>query len=236
MTFTEAEIEEIKKKSTENMTPEEIAALPDYDKAIRGLIYDSSIYNTDWFQGQGWQHHWCQKLLGWLAGEIGPFESSLDLGAGDGYYSRVLAEMGADPAIAVEVSEDAMPVMPEKVKGMVHDLREPLDLDRTFDLVVCLEVAEHLPLPAADILCDTIAKHCSKWLIFTAAPPGQGGHGHCNLQPFKFWEDMLDSRGIMFRAGETVRTKVAWQNILGKSMPWLSKNISVFRRNDDTLA
>lgn len=224
------DIEELRKKSTEDMTPDEIAALPDRDKAMRGLIYDPSIYDASWFHGQGWQHPWCQKLMGWLAGEYGPFGSSLDLGAGDGYYSSVLAEMGADPAIAVEVSEDALGVMPEPVQGIVHDLREPLDLGQQFDLVVCLEVAEHLPLSSVDVFCDSIARHCAGALIFTAAPPGQGGHGHCNLQPFEFWRDRLDSRGISFCPQETEHARRAWANILGKHLPWLPKNIAFFRR------
>jgi SAM-dependent methyltransferase len=212
------DLEELRKKSTEDMTPEEIAFLPDYDKAIRGLIYDPAIYDADWFRLQSWQHHWIQKIMGWFIGEYGPLESSLDLGAGDGYYSHVLAEMGADPAVAVEVSGDALEVMTDQVNGIVHDLREPLDLNRTFDLIVCLEVAEHLPPSASDTLCDTIARHCAGYLIFTAAPPGQGGHGHCNLQPFKFWKDRLESRGVIFRPRETTKMRVAW----------LSRNITMF--------
>jgi SAM-dependent methyltransferase len=225
------DLEALRAKSTEDMTQEEIAMLPDRDKAIRGLIYDPSIYDANWFNGQGWQHKWCDRLMGWLVAEFGPFASSLDLGAGDGYYSHALAEMGADPAIAVEVSEEALGAMEEDVQGVVHDLREPLDLGRGFDLVVCLEVAEHLPLEAADILCDTIARHCTGTLIFTAAPPGQGGHGHCNLQPFEFWAARLGSRGVVFDPQSTERVKGAWERILGENLPWLSRNIAVFERS-----
>jgi len=223
-------LEEIRSKATEDMTPEEIAFLPDYDKAMRGLIYDPGIYDAFWYQNLGWQHPWCQKLMGWLAGEFGPFVSSLDLGAGDGYYSHVLTEMGADPAVAVEVSPEALAVMTEQVKGVVHDLREPLDLGRGFELILCLEVAEHLPLSAADTLCDSIALHCQKLLLFTAAPPGQGGHGHCNLQPFKFWQDRFAYRGIDFDPQATIKVKLAWERILGEHLPWLPRNVGVFRR------
>ena len=225
----EMDLEELRKKSTEDMTPEEIDMLPAHDKAIRGLLYDASIYDHNWFHSQGWQHPWCDRLMGWLAGEYGPFASSLDLGAGDGYYSQVLAEMGAE-AVAVEVSAEALEVFGEGVRGMVHDLREPLDLDRGFDLVVCLEVAEHLPLESADVLCDTIVRHCEGQLLFTAAPPGQGGHGHCNLQPFGFWASRLRSRGLALDEGATDHIADAWARILGEHLPWLSKNISLFRR------
>ena len=224
------DLEKLRGKATGAMTAEEKAALPDYDRAARGLVYDPAIYDAYWFTNLVWQHPWCHKLMGWTAGEYGPFASSLDLGAGDGFYSHVLAEMGAEPAVAVEVSEEAVQVMTEKVQGIVHDLREPLDLGRGFDLILCLEMAEHLPLSAADVLCDSIALHCSNRLVFTAAPPGQGGLGHCNLQPFSFWADRLVARGVMFDPYETHRMKVAWKNILGDYMPWLSNNVSMFRR------
>ncbi|MHA2313490.1 MAG: class I SAM-dependent methyltransferase [Candidatus Thorarchaeota archaeon] len=223
------DIEAIRAKSTEDMTQEEIDFLPDYDKAIRGLVYDPSIYDSNWFHGQGWQHPWCHKLMGWLVGEYGRFESSLDLGAGDGYYSHVLAEMGTG-AIAIEVSEEALTAMTEQTQGIVHDLRDPLDLGMRFKLVLCLEVAEHLPLSAADILCESIAKHCGGLLLFTAAPPGQGGHGHCNLQPFEFWKNRLESHGVIFDPHWTAGIKQAWANILGEHMPWLSRNITIFER------
>ena len=225
------DLAEILDKATEDMTPEEIAFLPDYHKAVRGLIYDPSIYDANWFQHQDWQHPWIERLMGWWVGQYGRPASSLDLGAGDGHYSQVLGEMGADPAVAVEVSPDAMPVMEDKVQGIVHDLRRPLDLGRGFELVLCLEVAEHLPLSAADTLCDTISLHCQRYLLFTAAGPGQGGHGHCNLQPYRFWQDRLAARGLMFLPRETVHIKVSWERILGKELPWLPRNIGFFQRH-----
>lgn len=224
------DIYSIRAKPAAELTPEEAAQLTDEEKAARGIIYDPCIYDINWFRWQGWQHVWTERLLGWLVGEYGPFHSSLDLGAGDGCYSHALAQMGASPANAVEIHPDALSVMASDVIAFVHDLRTPLDLERTYDLVVCLEVAEHLPLEAADILCDTITRHCSGWLLFTAAPPGQGGYGHCNLKPFHFWADRLYNRGVQFQTEDTVRIRTAWKRILGENLLWLSRNISLFKR------
>jgi len=231
MQLSEEELSELRKKSTEKMTDEEKEALPTYDKAIRGLIYDPSIYDAEWFAMQEWQHPWCQKIMGWFVGEFGPFESSLDLGAGDGYYSHVLAEMKTE-AIAIEVSEEALPAMSELIEGMVHDLREPLDLEREFDLILCLEVAEHLPEESADVLCDTIAQHCGGLILFTAATPKQGGHGHCNLQPFEFWHEKFSKRGLQRLEEATEKVKQGWLNILGESLPWLTRNVVLYRKGE----
>ena len=207
----------------DEMTPRE--------RAVRGLEYSAEIYDKEWFEGLAWQHHWIQQLMGWLVGVLGRFESSLDLGAGHGYWSYVLSEMGAD-AYAVEVSKDAIAVMPEQVQCLIHDLREPLDLHRMYDLVLCIEVAEHLPEESADILCDTIARHCKYATVFTAAPPGQGGHGHINCQPPEYWINKLAARGLVHAEEWTEYARAAWKSILGDSLPWLSHNVMVFAKDN----
>lgn len=225
----EGRLKAILAKPAETLTPEEIALMSLRDQAIRGLAYDPTIYDKEWLGHQAWQHPWCQKLMGWFVGEHGPFETSLDLGAGDGGYSYVMGEMGTD-AWAIEVSSDATDIMHESVQCAIHDLREPLHLGRQFELIICLEVAEHLPESAADTLCDTIGKHASKLLLFSSAPPGQGGHGHINLQPFEYWQSRLETRGLVYNHDETMRLRQAWSNILGESMPWLQSNGAMFRK------
>ena len=184
-------------------------------------MYDKSIYDAEWFAGLAWQHPIIERLLGCLVGATGRFASVLDLGAGDGWWAHVMHEMGSE-AIAVEVSEIAAEVMPDDVQIVIHDLREPLDLEREFELILCIEVAEHLPASAADTLCDTIARHCGRCLLFTAAVPGQGGHGHINCQPCEYWIAKLQQRGLVHSPEWSNYITQAWRNILGSAMPWLS--------------
>lgn len=192
------------------------------------MTYDPDIYDLKWFASQGFQHPWIQKMMGWLVGEFGPFENSLDLGAGDGYYSVVLNEMGTH-VYAIELAAAAA-LIPKTVQVYIHDLREPLTATqgRVFDLVLCIEVAEHLPPETADTLCDTIARHCERLLVFTAAQPGQGGHGHVNCQLSEYWREKLESKGLFYLSDETVHIKQAWKNILGNSMYWLHQNVMLF--------
>jgi 2-polyprenyl-3-methyl-5-hydroxy-6-metoxy-1,4-benzoquinol methylase len=65
-------------------------------------------------------------------------------------------------------------------------LIQPLDLEKEFDLVVSLEVAEHLPASAADQFVNTLVKHGKK-ILFSAAIPGQGGQDHLNEQWPDYW-------------------------------------------------
>ena len=57
---------------------------------------------------------------------------------------------------------------------------------RQFDLAVCLEVAEHLSPKSGPTLVKWLSK-VAPIIVFAAAVPGQGGHGHINLRPRDYW-------------------------------------------------
>ncbi len=227
----EAPVDPLEAKETQNLTEAELASLDERQKAARGLEYSPDIYDRDWFSVQSWQHAWVQKFVGWLVGEFGPFEKSLDLGAGDGCYSYALREVGT-MAYAVEVTDEAAEFTPEEVWLVVWDLRKPLRLEETYDLVLCVEVAEHLPPESADTLCDTIARHASGLVVFTAAPPGQGGFGHVNLQTHEYWIEKLQAREVAYLEAETAHVRRSWRAIVGDSLPWLPRNVMLFRRQE----
>jgi hypothetical protein len=54
-----------------------------------------------------------------------------------------------------------------------------MSLPKTFDLTLCLEVGEHLPQNAANILIESLCA-LSEVIVFSAAIPGQGGQRHIN--------------------------------------------------------
>ena len=162
-----------------------------------------------------------------LMSEIGPFTTALDLGAGTGHYSLTLAGLGTD-TWAVDISEHAPIFAYNEIHALRHDLQQPLDLERTFSLVLCIEVAEHLPESAADTLCDTIAHHAGNIVVFTAAPPGQGGTGHINCQPPNYWRAKLQMRGLHYLAEETANIKQKWGEICGGKFAYLARNVTVW--------
>ncbi|OAF01254.1 hypothetical protein AYJ54_29710 [Bradyrhizobium centrolobii] len=87
------------------------------------------------------------------------------------------------------------------------DLSRPLDLGRTFDLVQSLEVAEHIDAQFADQFVQNLVAHARKYVMFSAAVPGQGGEYHVNEQPYDFWRERLVRHG--FDAYDFIRPQVA---------------------------
>ncbi len=103
--------------------------------------------------------------------------SVLDIGCGQGEW---IDAFPIDDKLGVDIAA------PEGEKFKAVDLRHPLKLGRTFDLVLCLEVGEHLPAEAAEQLVESCVRH-SNTVVFSAAVPGQEGKGHINCQPHEYW-------------------------------------------------
>jgi len=157
---------------------------------------------------------------------LGAPASVLDVGCGTGAIvthalSRRMDAIGVDLSI---VSTNGDPLRHA-------DLTQPLDLGRTFEWVLCWEVAEHLPADAADTLCDSLVRHLApaSTLLLTAASPGQGGQGHINEQPPEYWRDRLTARGLVFDVDYTSSVARKWLAAAPKT-PWYGHNLQVFRR------
>ena len=74
------------------------------------------------------------------------------------------------------------------------DLTHPLQLDRQFDLVLSLEVAEHIPAGRAATFIDSLVRHGDA-ILFSAAIPRQGGEQHINCQWPSWWAELFTQRG-----------------------------------------
>src|SRR5262245_9543620 len=79
-------------------------------------------------------------------------KSVIDVGCGTGTWLATFAEHGIDDYLGVdgEYADRGLLEIPSS-RFLPRDLRFPLRLDRTFDLAISLEVAEHLPEECSDI-------------------------------------------------------------------------------------
>jgi hypothetical protein len=96
-----------------------------------------------------------------------------------------------------------------------------------FDIAVSMETAEHLPASAAERYVELLCS-LAPVVIFTAAPPGQGGIGHLNEQPREYWTELFKTHG--FQSLETAMA--AWQPVWRVSgvADFYTRNLMVFQR------
>jgi hypothetical protein len=102
------------------------------------------------------------------------------------------------------------------------NIADPLNLGSQFDLVQCLEVAEHLPPAASETLLDNITRHGTR-VLFSAAVPGQGGENHINERSCEYWRDRFAARG--YRLYDFVRPLIAGNEDVE---PWYRYNLLFF--------
>ncbi len=134
------------------------------------------------------------KIIPYIIEIINP-KSILDVGCGNGTWLSVCEKYNISDFQGIDNSAlGSSEIYIHKNKIINRDLTSLFNLDRTFDVVLCLEVAEHLPESAANTLIDSLVLH-SKNIIFSAAIPMQGGQDHINEQPTEFWVNLFNQKG-----------------------------------------
>jgi len=125
-------------------------------------------------------------------------KSILDIGSGIGTWLKVAEENGVKDYIGIDGAwVDRKQLKIEEDHFFEYDLRIPLNLKRTFDLIICLEVAEHLPEESADTLIESIVSH-GKMILFSSAVPEQGGQNHLNEQRHEYWSNKFNNYGFVY--------------------------------------
>lgn len=125
-------------------------------------------------------------------------KSVVDMGCAHGAFLHVFAENGIQDILGIDgdwVNKEQLMIKPSQFE--THDLENKISLNRKFDLVVCLEVAEHLTESASDILVSNLIA-LGDIIIFSAAIKNQTGQNHINEQPFSYWMKKFNQKGFLF--------------------------------------
>ena len=147
----------------------------------------------------------------------------VDFGCKHGEWLSVFREYGATRILGFDQQKRITEgLLVSHDEFFVTDLRDPPVLNERFDLAVCIEVAEHLPKTAAVPLVDALTA-AAPVVLFSAALPNQGGHGHQNEQPRRYWTEKFARRGFM--AVDCLRPRI-WQNV--DVAWWYRQNIFLF--------
>jgi SAM-dependent methyltransferase len=123
--------------------------------------------------------------------------SVLDVGCGRGTWLRGFSQSGVVEIVGVDGPHISAADLEIPATAFVsHDLTQPLDLGRRFDLAVSLEVAEHLPAEIAPAFVAALVAHAPA-VLFSAAIPFQGGAGHVNERWPSYWSDLFAVHGFV---------------------------------------
>lgn len=226
------------------------AAMPGLYKPVRNAVWLARWYGArlaprrktaDPYSDEFWR---VQEAGDWdgfarLVGRILSPASVLDVGCGSGALLQALRR--TDPRLRLGGLEHSLTARRRaQAAGLAVRPFDALALDAVgrralgaelghWDLVVCLEVAEHLPPWHGARLVSFLAQ----WdvVLFSAARLGQGGVWHLNEQPPEYWLRRFARTGLEpHAAGRRLRDGLAKIALA----PWYAANALVLTRGGAT--
>lgn len=138
-----------------------------------------------------------RRMMPYILSIVRP-ASVLDVGCGLATWIAAAKECGVGDVVGVDgdyVDRSLLKVDAHEFVPL--DLTQPFNLKRRFELVISLEVAEHLPESSADGLVDSICRHADVVLFSAANPAQDGGQNHVNCQWPVYWEEKFRTRGYL---------------------------------------
>jgi 2-polyprenyl-3-methyl-5-hydroxy-6-metoxy-1,4-benzoquinol methylase len=200
-----------------------------YDKIFCQL---NDLYRRGWYETKeiSYQQIECEegpfakRLADWISCSLEPL-TVLDVGCGPGTYVRALREMSVD---AMGIDTD------KRVTGQKYLLQQSLfDTKLQAELVLCLEVAEHIDEDKSDDVVKSIVGTVEPggMLIWSAAHPGQGGTGHINCQPKAYWDAKFKEAGL--ERNETMEARLLDHIKAGYHMGWFLQNAMLYKKSNN---
>jgi SAM-dependent methyltransferase len=167
-----------------------------YPEAKRSWLDHSALYGSGFFeeQARGSRSSAHAVLDFVLSLPIGKISTALDVGCGVGTWVAELCDRGID-AIGVDgdyVDTRLLQIPQERFAA--YDLRNPLDFGRQFDLVISVEVIEHIEPFYETQFVESLTRHADL-VLFSGAIPGQGGAHHVNERWPSHWTALFAEQG-----------------------------------------
>lgn len=123
-------------------------------------------------------------------------KSVIDVGCAEGRWLSVFSKAGIKVfgVDGIWLKPERLIILREQFQSI--DLEKPFTLNRVADLVMSIEVAEHLPESSADRFIESLVR-LAPIILFSAAIPMQGGSHHINEQWPEYWSKKFAGHGYI---------------------------------------
>lgn len=156
-----------------------------------GSLYDKKYYETSCGELPYYNEAWLpffEKIADKIVEDIHP-KTVLDVGCAMGYLVAALRDRGVE-AFGIDVSEYAISKVRKdikpycKVASAIDEL--PKELPQRYDLIVTIEVAEHLYEEDCEKFISNICGYADD-IIFSSSPEDTREDTHFNVQQPEYW-------------------------------------------------
>ena len=188
----------------------------------------NEIANTGFWNGETAHNHHVHSdnLSQWIYDFCikKKIQSVTDFGCGLGEYLAKLSPI-VNNAIGVEGSIPKQAKFEYIIQGdLTTDLKSKAF---TSDLVISLEVGEHIPAEFMEAYLDNITSHAKTYLITSWAVRGQAGFGHVNCLDNAEIIPEFEKRGFKLLEKETEKARL----IIEDKAHWFRNTLFIFKNN-----
>ncbi len=165
--------------------------------AAAGGLYDASYYASHCGEPYGREPVWLEFFGGIaerLVAQIRP-GSVLDVGCASGLLVESLRERGV-AAWGIDISEYALGQVAPAMRAFCRLAQATEPLGQRYDLIVCIEVVEHLAAADGLRLIDNLCAH-SDDIVFSSSPLDRDEPTHLNVQEPEVWATFFAERGFV---------------------------------------
>lgn len=171
--------------------------------------------------------HWLNffgKIAQIIKTDINP-SSVLDAGCAMGFLVEKLREYGID-AYGLDISNYAISQLHESIRPYCWVGSVSEELNRNYDLIVCIEVLEHLPKKEALVAIENFCKH-TQMVLFSSSPFDYSESTHLNVNPVDYWSEQFAKHGFVRDWDFDATIVTPWAVLYRKSnltLPYVVKN------------
>jgi len=161
----------------------------------------------------------------WIKNVVNP-NKVIDVGCGPGTYVYSINDRGLN-AVGYDLDK--------RVKGKPFlENKSIFDIEDSADMVMCIEVAEHIQPEFSQNIVDKLYNILEKdaILLFTAACVGQGGTDHINNRPKEYWEHKFKEKGLI--RCHTLEAQLEEYVKSNMYMGWFTANQMIFYKIDES--
>ena len=154
--------------------------------------------------------------------------SVLDAGCAFGLLVECLRQRGVE-AWGIDISEYALQNVPAAVHPYCRLGSITWPFDRRYDLIVCIEVLEHLPSGDAEKAIQNLCQAADR-VLFSSTPFDYKETSHFNVQPPEYWAELF-ARQSFYRDIDFDASFISpWATCFQRQSPALPRLVRAYER------
>lgn len=196
------------------------------------MLDTEKFYNEDYckkIDAKQWRHEQTPANMKVLFDHFQP-SSVIDVGCANGLHLKAFKDLGIKRLFGIEGTSSWAPYIEKYFSDqyIITDLRQPLPYIGKFDLVLSLEVLEHLEKESAKQAVENLIGLGD--VLCISANPSKGGFYHINPMPKEYWLDIFNTFNMRYCPDEVDKLQSTYQKM--SCSQWFKTDLMVFRKDD----